>query len=129
MAHFGHDHDGDCGHDDETHKRMSKKFEAFMEDVADDLFSEKDLANLYSIITSCLRSNNIPTSLSYLKAFNEGFQFGQYASQNHGSDSIQMIAGMKRIAKLKQEEIKTLAAKAVKMQEEESEEEDKEKDI
>jgi len=84
-----------------------------MEDVADDLFTEKDLANLYMIIKSNLRESNVGTTLPYLKAFNSGFEFGMYASQNHGPDSIQLIAGMKRIAKLKENDIKKLAAKAL----------------
>jgi len=108
-----HNHDDNCGHDEEQHKRMSKKFQAFMEDVADDLFTEKDLANLYMIIKSNLRESNVGTTLPYLKAFNSGFEFGMYASQNHGPDSIQLIAGMKRIAKLKENDIKKLAAKAL----------------
>lgn len=108
-----HEHSPDCGHDEETHRRIAKKMDNFMEEVAEDLFTEKDLANLYSIIKSQLRKIGSGTSLPYLKAFNEGFEFGIYATQNAGKDSIQLIAGMKRISKLKQNEIAKLVQKSL----------------
>lgn len=108
-----HEHDENCGHDEETHRRIAKKMDTFMNDVAEDLFTEKDLANLYQVITSRLRKEGAGTTLPYLKAFNEGFEFGVYASSEQGSNSVQLIAGMKRIAKLKQEDIKRLATKAL----------------
>jgi len=119
MSLFEHEHDENCGHDEETHRRMKKRFETFMEDVAEDLFTEKDLANLYMIIRSNLKEAGAGSSLSYLKAFSSGFEFGQYAANNHGPDSIQLIAGMKRIARLKQEDIKNLAEQAMKNNNEE----------
>lgn len=106
-----HEHNEECGHDEATHKRIADKMNHFMEEVAEDLFTEKDLANLYLIIKAKLREDGAGTGLPYLKAFNQGFEFGIYASQNNGTDSIQLIAGMRRISKLKQEDIKKLAEK------------------
>lgn len=112
---MSHKHDSDCGHDDATHKRIKDKMEKFMEDVAEDMFSERDLANLYTVIISQLRSCNVGTSLPYMKAFNAGFEFGTYAA-SQSENSMTLIAGMKRINKLKGEEIKALAAKALEDQ-------------
>jgi hypothetical protein len=108
-----HEHTPDCGHSDETHRRLAKKMDDFMEDVAEDLFSEKDLANLYMIIKSKLRENGTAATLPHLKSFNEGFEFGLFASKENGNHSIQLIAGMKRIARLKQDDIKALVAKSL----------------
>jgi hypothetical protein len=113
---MAHDHNEDCGHDEATHKRLRAKLDNFLEEMADEMFSEKDLTNLYSIITSKLRESKLGTTLPYLKAFNDGFEFGIYAS-NNAPDAISLCAGMKRISKLKAEEIKTLAARATNQEE------------
>lgn len=110
-----HEHTEECGHTKEEHEKLARvqsKFDAFLEDAAEDMFDDKDLANLLTIVKGRLKKCKAGTSITYLRAFTAGFEFGTYAASKN-DHSMQLIAGMKRINKLKDDEIRTIISKSL----------------
>lgn len=85
--------------------RIKEKMEAALVDVAMDMYEPDDLKELRKLVSAKLRSAKAGTSVSYIRAFIEGFEFGMVAQdQNQG---VPALAGMRLI--LKEEDAKMAA--------------------
>lgn len=100
-----HEHSSDCGHTPEQHKklqgrvdRLQKNFKKFLADNADDMLEPGMYEKLVTKLEKRLRMQGLnPSSLSTIKAFREGFEFGIITHMNVGSEAGRIFAGINKM--------------------------------
>lgn len=88
------------GEDKEKGKRMKKKLDNFMSEMAEEMLDEKTLASVEKLMVHKLKEVGVSTSLSYMRAYTIGFEIGIAAQQD--GHSMPMLAGLKRVITTKE---------------------------
>lgn len=106
----------DCGHTDEEHAEMERKmkgraerlqtnFKKFLAENAEDMMEEGQYDKLKTKVEKRLRRAGISPSLTSLKIFREGFEFGMMTFMQLGGEGAKVFAGINKIVADKENKI------------------------
>lgn len=86
----------------EIHARMNrvdKKFKAFLEDIADDVMEPELLEKIEKKVRKRMNALGVPVTLTTLKAFSDGFEFGMTSTMKLEGNVAQLFIGLKKVVK------------------------------
>lgn len=95
-----HEHTEECGHTPADHERMERlntNMKKFLAENAEDMLETGMYEKLKNKIEKRLRAAGINPSLTTLKIFREGFEFGMFASQNVSNHVGPILAGINKM--------------------------------
>lgn len=104
-----HEHREDCGHSEHDHKRIDrvhKNFEKFLAENAGDLLNPEQLQKIQKKVDKLLKSNSLTSTLTSLKAFQVGYQFGVMTQTQLGPQSAQVYAGLTKLVSDREAKVK-----------------------
>lgn len=95
-----HEHTAECGHTPEEHARMErlqKNFRKFLADNADDMLDPETYIKLKNKIEKRLKQAGITPSLTTLKVFREGYEFGLISHINMHNEVGRIFSGINKM--------------------------------
>lgn len=89
--------------------RIERRFQTFLEDIADDVLEPKTLEKIERKVAGKMRGVGSAPTLANLRLFAEAFEFGMSSTMKLGGSVAQLLIGIRKIVKDK--ESKTLRSK------------------
>lgn len=95
-----HEHTEDCGHTEEQHARMNrvqKNLQKFMAENAMDMMDEKTFQKIEKRVRGHFHDAGATFTLTSLKLYLEGFQFGMMSQLNVPNATGSMLAAITKM--------------------------------
>lgn len=103
VEHHGHKHTKD---EIEKIQRIQKNFRQFLIDNADDMLDPKLMEKIQGRVEKALSRQKLTPTLTNLKAFLQGYEFGVMTQMNLGDESARVFAGINKIVADREKKIK-----------------------
>lgn len=102
LEHNGHKHTRE---EIEKIQRIQKNFRQFLIDNADDMFDPELMQKLQKRVEKSLSRQQLTPTLTNLKAFMQGYEFGVMTQMNLGDESARVFAGLNKIVSDRQKKV------------------------
>lgn len=98
---------------EEKAQKIKAKMQAFMADISNDLLEDEDYQEAVKKIMSTLTKRGIPTSLTYLKAYREGYELAMGAHGIDHSTAMLMLTCISRLVAEKEIDMELKVSKSL----------------